>query len=212
MRLFGHPLSGTNLIFWCYFVSQEGLTELNTTAIKPQVKPWISSFLAISHNIEEVMVSDSCTQINQRAVKHVAVTAGLPHRRSLMIMKLTIPGCSSSSLTWSSSWQSSRYLQHSSYHFVFCWIYVLLLALFYPFLCSSASPDGPLSCHLWHSDQPDDQLDIYWNGEDCPKMLIQQGEELSSATRWHRAPYAAHHVTSHHITDPHDEKPPAMIY
>uniref|UniRef100_A0A8C7VSU3 Conserved oligomeric Golgi complex subunit 4 n=1 Tax=Oncorhynchus mykiss TaxID=8022 RepID=A0A8C7VSU3_ONCMY len=32
---------------------QEGLTELNTTAIKPQVKPWISSFLSISHNIEE---------------------------------------------------------------------------------------------------------------------------------------------------------------
>ncbi|XP_036819965.1 conserved oligomeric Golgi complex subunit 4 isoform X1 [Oncorhynchus mykiss] len=31
----------------------EGLTELNTTAIKPQVKPWISSFLSISHNIEE---------------------------------------------------------------------------------------------------------------------------------------------------------------
>lgn len=39
------------------FISQEGLTELNTTAIKPQVKPWISSFLSISHNIEEVMVS-----------------------------------------------------------------------------------------------------------------------------------------------------------
>ncbi|MGH0143996.1 UNVERIFIED_CONTAM: hypothetical protein FKN15_014898 [Acipenser sinensis] len=32
---------------------QEGLTELNNTAIKPQVKPWISSFLSISHNIEE---------------------------------------------------------------------------------------------------------------------------------------------------------------
>ncbi|KAL1007286.1 hypothetical protein UPYG_G00084550 [Umbra pygmaea] len=32
---------------------QEGLMELNTTAIKPQVKPWISSFLSISHNIEE---------------------------------------------------------------------------------------------------------------------------------------------------------------
>uniref|UniRef100_A0A8C9WM68 Conserved oligomeric Golgi complex subunit 4 n=1 Tax=Scleropages formosus TaxID=113540 RepID=A0A8C9WM68_SCLFO len=32
---------------------QEGLTELNTTAIKPQVKPWISNFLSISHNIEE---------------------------------------------------------------------------------------------------------------------------------------------------------------
>ncbi|KAM9410263.1 conserved oligomeric Golgi complex subunit 4 [Pholidichthys leucotaenia] len=37
---------------------QEGLTELNTTAIKPQVKPWISSFLSISHNIEEVEFND----------------------------------------------------------------------------------------------------------------------------------------------------------
>ncbi|XP_070985575.1 conserved oligomeric Golgi complex subunit 4-like isoform X2 [Oncorhynchus clarkii lewisi] len=36
---------------------QEGLTELNTTAIKPQVKPWISSFLSISHNIEEAGLS-----------------------------------------------------------------------------------------------------------------------------------------------------------
>lgn len=38
-------------------VSQEGLSELNTTAVKPQVKPWISNFLSISHNIEEVMIS-----------------------------------------------------------------------------------------------------------------------------------------------------------
>ncbi|AWP01635.1 COG4 domain containing protein [Scophthalmus maximus] len=37
---------------------QEGLTELNTTAVKPQVKPWISSFLAISHNIEEEEFND----------------------------------------------------------------------------------------------------------------------------------------------------------
>uniref|UniRef100_A0A665T999 Conserved oligomeric Golgi complex subunit 4 n=1 Tax=Echeneis naucrates TaxID=173247 RepID=A0A665T999_ECHNA len=37
---------------------QEGLTELNTTAIKPQVKPWISSFLVISHNIEEEEFND----------------------------------------------------------------------------------------------------------------------------------------------------------
>ncbi|CDQ99991.1 unnamed protein product, partial [Oncorhynchus mykiss] len=33
--------------------THRGLTELNTTAIKPQVKPWISSFLSISHSIEE---------------------------------------------------------------------------------------------------------------------------------------------------------------
>ncbi|KAL4657066.1 conserved oligomeric Golgi complex subunit 4 [Arapaima gigas] len=32
---------------------QEGLTELNSTAVKPQVKPWISNFLSVSHNIEE---------------------------------------------------------------------------------------------------------------------------------------------------------------
>ncbi|KAM3625328.1 uncharacterized protein V6R79_010323 [Siganus canaliculatus] len=37
---------------------QEGVTELNTTAIKPQVKPWISSFLSISHNIEEEEFND----------------------------------------------------------------------------------------------------------------------------------------------------------
>ncbi|CAG10446.1 unnamed protein product, partial [Tetraodon nigroviridis] len=37
---------------------QEGLSELNTTAVKPQVKPWISSFLSISHNIEEEEFND----------------------------------------------------------------------------------------------------------------------------------------------------------
>ncbi|CAI5645628.1 unnamed protein product [Oreochromis niloticus] len=36
----------------------QGLTELNTTAVKPQVKPWISSFLSISHNIEEEEFND----------------------------------------------------------------------------------------------------------------------------------------------------------
>uniref|UniRef100_A0A8C6RZ30 Conserved oligomeric Golgi complex subunit 4 n=1 Tax=Nannospalax galili TaxID=1026970 RepID=A0A8C6RZ30_NANGA len=33
---------------------QEGLTELNSTAVKPQVQPWINNFLSVSHNIEEV--------------------------------------------------------------------------------------------------------------------------------------------------------------
>ncbi|KAF5898680.1 conserved oligomeric Golgi complex subunit 4, partial [Clarias magur] len=37
---------------------QEGLQELNNTAIRPQVKPWISSFLSISHNIEEEEFSE----------------------------------------------------------------------------------------------------------------------------------------------------------
>lgn len=32
---------------------QEGLLELNSSAIKPQVKPWILTFLSFSHNIEE---------------------------------------------------------------------------------------------------------------------------------------------------------------
>lgn len=63
-------------------------------------------------------------------------------------------------------------------------------------LLPAFSPDGPLSCHLWHTDQPDDQPDIDWNGEDCPQMLIQQGEELGSATRWHRVPCASRHITS----------------
>uniref|UniRef100_A0AAY4BY69 Conserved oligomeric Golgi complex subunit 4 n=1 Tax=Denticeps clupeoides TaxID=299321 RepID=A0AAY4BY69_9TELE len=37
---------------------QEGLLELNNSAIKPQVKPWISNFLSVSHNIEEEEFSD----------------------------------------------------------------------------------------------------------------------------------------------------------
>lgn len=42
-------------------VLQEGLTELNSTAIKPQVQPWINTFLSVSHNIEEVsLTTDSC--------------------------------------------------------------------------------------------------------------------------------------------------------
>lgn len=41
-------------------------------------------------------------------VKHVALTSPVPRRKSLMITRLMIPGCSSSSLTWSSSWESSR--------------------------------------------------------------------------------------------------------
>lgn len=49
-----------------HILSQEGLTELSTTAIKPQVKPWISSFLSISHNIEEVMVSQHWVEIDEK--------------------------------------------------------------------------------------------------------------------------------------------------
>lgn len=41
---------------------QEGLNELNSTAIKPQVKPWINLFLSVSHNIEEVRLSVLCFQ------------------------------------------------------------------------------------------------------------------------------------------------------
>ncbi|XP_072515891.1 conserved oligomeric Golgi complex subunit 4 [Salminus brasiliensis] len=37
---------------------QEGLHELNNTAIKPQVKPWITNFLSVSHNIEEEEFSE----------------------------------------------------------------------------------------------------------------------------------------------------------
>ncbi|XP_066413544.1 conserved oligomeric Golgi complex subunit 4 isoform X3 [Molothrus aeneus] len=37
---------------------EEGLNELNSTAIKPQVKPWINLFLSVSHNIEEEEFSD----------------------------------------------------------------------------------------------------------------------------------------------------------
>uniref|UniRef100_A0A671EWR1 Conserved oligomeric Golgi complex subunit 4 n=1 Tax=Rhinolophus ferrumequinum TaxID=59479 RepID=A0A671EWR1_RHIFE len=37
---------------------QEGLTELNNTAVKPQVQPWINNFLSVSHNIEEEEFND----------------------------------------------------------------------------------------------------------------------------------------------------------
>ncbi|KAJ1081884.1 hypothetical protein NDU88_002056 [Pleurodeles waltl] len=37
---------------------QEGLGELNSMAVKPQVKPWINIFLSISHNIEEEEFND----------------------------------------------------------------------------------------------------------------------------------------------------------
>ncbi|KAM4721196.1 conserved oligomeric Golgi complex subunit 4 isoform 1-T1 [Rhinophrynus dorsalis] len=37
---------------------QEGLGELNSTAVKPQVKPWINLFLSLSHNIEEEEFND----------------------------------------------------------------------------------------------------------------------------------------------------------
>ncbi|CAH2323867.1 conserved oligomeric Golgi complex subunit 4 [Pelobates cultripes] len=37
---------------------QEGLGELNSTAVKPQVKPWINLFLSVSHNIEESLIRD----------------------------------------------------------------------------------------------------------------------------------------------------------
>ncbi|XP_008061502.1 conserved oligomeric Golgi complex subunit 4 isoform X2 [Carlito syrichta] len=37
---------------------QEGLTELNSTAVKPQVQPWINTFLSVSHNIEEEEFND----------------------------------------------------------------------------------------------------------------------------------------------------------
>lgn len=40
---------------------QEGVSDLNNTAIKPQVKPWINLFLSISHSIEEVRLSPSAS-------------------------------------------------------------------------------------------------------------------------------------------------------
>lgn len=41
---------------------QEGLAELNSTAIKPQVQPWINTFLSVSHNIEEVSLTTGSRQ------------------------------------------------------------------------------------------------------------------------------------------------------
>uniref|UniRef100_A0A4W3IYJ7 Conserved oligomeric Golgi complex subunit 4 n=1 Tax=Callorhinchus milii TaxID=7868 RepID=A0A4W3IYJ7_CALMI len=37
---------------------QEGLAELNSTAVKPQLKPWINGFLSVTHNIEEEEFND----------------------------------------------------------------------------------------------------------------------------------------------------------
>lgn len=45
------------LMCLCLVLPQEGLTELNSTAIKPQVQPWINTFLSVSHNIEEVSLT-----------------------------------------------------------------------------------------------------------------------------------------------------------
>jgi hypothetical protein len=36
---------------------QEGLAELNSSAVKPQVQPWINTFLSVSHSIEEVSLA-----------------------------------------------------------------------------------------------------------------------------------------------------------
>uniref|UniRef100_A0A8C4QWS1 Conserved oligomeric Golgi complex subunit 4 n=1 Tax=Eptatretus burgeri TaxID=7764 RepID=A0A8C4QWS1_EPTBU len=37
---------------------EEGISDLNNSSIKPQVKPWISNFLSVSHNIEEEEFND----------------------------------------------------------------------------------------------------------------------------------------------------------
>lgn len=123
----------------CGFVSQEGLTELNTTAVKPQVKPWISSFLSISHNIEEVMMSHSCTEAE--LLEPLAVTVAGPYRRSLMNTRLMTPGCSSSSLTWSSSWLSSRSMNLARSLKAFFFNLVILYSLSVSF----SRPPSPLS-------------------------------------------------------------------
>lgn len=53
------------------------------------------------------------------------------------------------------------------------------------------SPGGPLPRHLRYYDEPDDQPNSNWDGEDGPQMLLQQGEhkemraeEPNLATRW----------------------------
>uniref|UniRef100_A0A2K6M8J8 Conserved oligomeric Golgi complex subunit 4 n=1 Tax=Rhinopithecus bieti TaxID=61621 RepID=A0A2K6M8J8_RHIBE len=61
--LVGTPQVGRDEVcLLCYMsppcLVQEGLTELNSTAIKPQVQPWINSFFSVSHNIEEEEFND----------------------------------------------------------------------------------------------------------------------------------------------------------
>lgn len=104
------------------------------------------------------------------------------------------PGCSSSSLTWSSSWRSSRYLVWASF---LLWLQVYLNHLIlFPWPLIASSPDGLVFCHLWYPHQLDDQLDSDWVGEDCLEVLIQQGEYPHLATRWPQAPRASPHTTS----------------
>lgn len=55
------------LMCLCPVLVQEGLAELNSSAVKPQVQPWINTFLSVSHNIEEV----SLTQQSSEAVNHL---------------------------------------------------------------------------------------------------------------------------------------------
>lgn len=67
-------------------------------------------------------------------VKHVALTSPVPRRKSLMTTRLMIPGCSSSSLTWSSSWESSRYPVCASFKHQFqrvsIWQFISLIFFF----------------------------------------------------------------------------------
>lgn len=109
-----------------------------------------------------------------------------------MITKPMIPGCSSSSLTWSSWWGSSRYPACASLLAIITACIDFSASFFHP---AAFSPGRPLSRHLWHTDQFDDQPDIDRNGEDCSEVLIQQGGEPHSAIGWQ---HYSHHFTSHH--------------
>lgn len=177
-----------------YSVSQEGLTELNTTAIKPQIKPWISCFLSISHNIEEVMGHRlMCTIRVKTIIKHVDLTSVGAHRRSSMIMKRMTPGCSSSSLTWSSSWGSSRYLLHWNYDFLLTHYTWSSFLVFLKLLCLPTRPPYLLSSMIpWPAWWPAWYL-LRWRRQSSSARSAGWGAGLG-----HKVAASILCITSHH--------------
>lgn len=141
-------------------------------------------------------------QNKSEVVKHVAVTAGVPHRRSLMIMKPMIPGCSSSLLTWSSSWQSSRYLVWATFQ-----LYVCFLSIF---LNSSVSPHQMALSPIIYDTLTSLMTSLISITMEKTVLKCSFSRVRSRARPQGGIPC----ITSHHITDTHTcgEKPQAMIY
>lgn len=193
--LMKHQPFSTPFLNFCslWRLLKEGLTELSTTAIKPQVKPWISCFLSISHNIEEVMLWPHCVVPKKECVTLITYTSLLTLQEEFNDYEANDPWVQQLIINleqlmgeFKVSWLCTIF--HT--HFNVYWFLNLIFSS-----CCPPSPGCPLSRHLWHTDQFDDQLDIDWNGEDRPEVLIQQGGKPHSAIGWQ---HYSHHFTSHH--------------